>query len=42
MLLGGCLQLNAALALPQQQLEDIRQAIERDFSEGLCKDQLTV
>lgn len=34
MLLGSWLQPAAALALPQQQLEDIRQAIEKDFSEG--------
>lgn len=35
MLLGCCLQPSAALALPRQQLEDIRQAIERDFSDGV-------
>eukprot|EP00882_Tetradesmus_deserticola_P019053 GHRQ01020498.1.p1 GENE.GHRQ01020498.1~~GHRQ01020498.1.p1 ORF type:complete len:205 (+),score=42.52 GHRQ01020498.1:143-757(+) len=34
MLLGCCMQPSAALALPQQQLEDIRQAIEKDFSQG--------
>jgi hypothetical protein len=34
LLLGCCLQPSAALALPQQQLENIRQAIEKDFSEG--------
>jgi hypothetical protein len=28
------MQPSAAMALPQQQLEDIRQAIEKDFSEG--------
>lgn len=36
-LLGSWLQPAAALALPQQELEEIRQAIEKDFSEGAAK-----